>query len=396
MLLKYSAQNFHCFAEKVEVSFLLTQRDVAPGWNRVSPSGQRVTTVIAVLGANGAGKTTLAKIGPFIAWFIRDSFTLTPDAKVPCMPHPTMGNEPSMFEIEGDDEEASWRYSLTVRPTRVIHESLRRKGRASGARWTPSFTRDWNENTQAYDVKQYGFGLADTEAAKVRQNVSFISWAKQYGVATAIEVSDFYVSTNVTTGGLAVQTDANLWDAAAYFSESAELYDQMRLLLRGWDLGLSDVRLHKVEPMSPEAETARRWYPMGVHSARGQRFELPFGLESSGTKAAFVLLWRLLPVLRTGGVAFIDELESHLHPHMIEPILRLFHEPTTNPRNAQLVFTCQSPEVLRLLHRAQVMFVEKVDCESAAYRGDSIAGLNSSHNLFAKYNAGALGAVPQF
>jgi len=47
------------------------------------------------------------------------------------------------------------------------------------------------------------------------------------------------------------------------------------------------------------------------------------------------------------------------------------------------------------LHRAQVTFVEKTNCASVAYRGDSIEGLNSEHNLYAKYMAGVLGAVPQ-
>jgi predicted ATPase len=108
-----------------------------------------------------------------------------------------------------------------------------------------------------------------------------------------------------------------------------------------------------------------------------------------------VLLWRLLPVLQRGGLAFIDELEADLHPHMIEAVLRLFHDEETNPNSAQIVFTCQSPEVLKVLQRTQVTFVEKVDCISAAFRGDEIDGLTNAHNLYAKYMAGALGAVPQ-
>ena len=41
------------------------------------------------------------------------------------------------------------------------------------------------------------------------------------------------------------------------------------------------------------------------------------------------------------------------------------------------------------------MFVDKQDCESTAYRGDDIEGLTNAQNLYGKYMAGALGAVPQ-
>ena len=80
---------------------------------------------------------------------------------------------------------------------------------------------------------------------------------------------------------------------------------------------------------------------------------------------------------------------------MIEPILRLFHDPETNPHGAQIIFTCQAPEVLKLLQKAQVTFIEKSDCVSTACRGDEVAGLTRQHNLCTKYMTGALGAVPQ-
>ena len=125
-------------------------------------------------------------------------------------------------------------------------------------------------------------------------------------------------------------------------------------------------------------------------------FELPFAMESSGTQGAFILLGRLLPVLAAGGLAVIDEFENDLHPHMLEPILDLFANPATNPHRAQLLFTCHAIEVLNILHKSQVMLVEKdVNNESSAWRLDSVEGIRSDDNFYAKYMAGAYGAVPQ-
>ena len=53
-------------------------------------------------------------------------------------------------------------------------------------------------------------------------------------------------------------------------------------------------------------------------------------------------------------------------------------------------------EVLNIVHKAQVMLVEKnTHNESSAWRLDSVEGIRSDDNFYAKYMAGAYGAVPQ-
>jgi AAA15 family ATPase/GTPase len=92
----------------------------------------------------------------------------------------------------------------------------------------------------------------------------------------------------------------------------------------------------------------------------------------------------------------IDELEADLHPHLLGPILDLFFSNHTNPYNAQLIFTCHSLEILSLMHKSQVVLVEKDEnCQSEAWRLDEVKGVRSDDNLYAKYMAGAYGAVPE-
>ena len=101
-----------------------------------------------------------------------------------------------------------------------------------------------------------------------------------------------------------------------------------------------------------------------------------------------------LDIIHRELMAVIDEFENDLHPHMLEPILDLFASPVTNPHGGQLLFTCHAMEVLNVLHKSQVMLVEKsADCESTAWRMDSIQGIRTDDNFYAKYMAGAYGAV---
>ncbi|WP_343622449.1 ATP-binding protein [Roseateles puraquae] len=394
MLLSYSFSNFNSFIDQAEVSFVLTQRDTAEGWVRTTQSGRRVTTAMAVMGANGAGKSTLIRVGGFLAWFMSESFGLAPDAPLPFRPHMARLTDPSEFKVvyEGDDG-TEWVYELKVRSNKVVYEALSNRAPNPGARFTRVFTREARDET--YSVYQT-FGLADSEATKVRPNVSLISWAKQYGSELAMRIATISLATNVGEWGRLETPTGGQFDAAAFFEKNPTHRDFMRRLMTRWDFGLTDIKIESL-PAIPSGRESRdiNWFPVGVHQVQGQRFELPMWLESSGTQRAFILLWMLLPVLEKGGLALVDEFEADLHPHMIEPLVRLFHSDESNPHGAQIVFTCHSPEVLRSFHRAQVTFVEKDECMSQAYRGDAIEGLTNQHNLYNKYLAGALGAVPE-
>jgi len=395
MLHRYAFKNFESFAQHTEVSLRLNDKAAARGWEVNSRGGQRLSTVLGVMGANGAGKTRVLKPLSFAAWFLTHSFRADPADPIPIAPHFAHESQPTEIEVEAEDDQGElWRYELHATPQRVVHEALYRKQ----ARFNYVFTRELDPSGDGYKVKQQGFGMPAAEAAKVRANASLVSTARQYGVELAQHVADFNLASNIDALGRTSFDKAQLSGAAQVFATEQCLYLQMSTLLRDWDLGLSDVELQRFERTDPvDGSKSEQWVPFGVHvKPDGELHKLHFLNESSGTQTAFVLLSRLLPLLSTGGVAVIDELDADLHPHMIEPVLSLFASPATNPHRAQLIFNAHSPHTLTILQKAQVLFVEKRDCMSEAYRGDSIKGLRSDDNLFAKYMAGALGAIPQF
>lgn len=393
MLHSYAVTNFQSFRERVEVDLTISRKVELTDWMTVSPTGERLTKLMAVIGPNGSGKTALLKPVLFIDWFIGKSFQLLPDAGLPIAPHVAATNEPIELECMLDFEGKLWRYVLRCTPQRVLHEALYQKRERFGY----VFIRDWDEATNSYLVKQQDFGLAPQEARKVRPNVSLIAWAAQFGVQLAVRMTNSHVSTNVNVFGRVPMGSQEVQVAAQHFSSRPEQRKRMEQLLSAWDLGLSGVELMELPINNPEDPSQKAWVPFGKHKNKTTEFQLPFVLESSGTQGAFVLLSRLLQTLELGGLAVIDEFENDLHPHMLEPILDLFANPATNPHQAQLLFTCHAIEVLNLVHKSQVMLVQKnEDCESTASRLDAVEGIRSDDNLYAKYMAGAYGAVPVF
>jgi hypothetical protein len=393
VLHSYAFSNFQSFLNRTAVDLALTGKTNLTDWMCEVPTGERVSKLLAVIGPNGSGKTALLKPVAFIGWFVSQSFQLLPDAQIPVTPHFAAQDLPTEFECQVDFDGKLWRYELRCTAQRVIHEALYQKRERFGY----VFVRDWNEETNSYIVKQKDFGFAPQEAKKVRQNASLISTAAQYGVPLAQRMVAPYVITNVNVHGRMPMDGSLVIAAAEHFSRSINQQAHMEKLLGGWDLGLSGVSLQQVPAPTQEDPNRKIWMPFGKHRNKLNEFILPFWVESSGTQSAFVLLSRLLSALELGGLAVIDEFENDLHPHMLEPILELFANPETNPYNAQLLFTCHAVEVLNLIHKSQVMLVQKnQDCESTACRLDAVAGIRNDDNFYAKYMAGAYGAVPEF
>lgn len=393
MLHRYAFSNFQSFREQTEVSWLLDGRVPEAVWSGQAGTQERVSSVMAVIGANASGKTALLKPVLFVDWFVRNSFATEPDALLPFRPHADAPGEPTEFEVEVDMDGRLWRYTLRCTPQRVLHEALY----ARHERMRYVFVREWNESAQRYDVKQQDFGMAPAEARKVRPNASLIATAAQYGVPLALRLVGSQVWSNIHQFGRLPNDLDQLVRAAAHFAAQEPQRLQLVRLLAAWDLGLNDLQVRELETVLPDGKADKFWLPFGIHrAASGTSFELPFTMESSGTQGAFVLLSRLLPALAAGGLAVIDEFENDLHPHMLEPILDLFASPVTNPHRAQLLFTCHAMEVLNILHKSQIMLVEKDgQNESSAWRLDSVEGIRSDDNFYAKYMAGAFGAVPQ-
>lgn len=393
MLHSYAFSNFQSFLGRVEVDFTLSRKTSMTDWMCEVPTGERVSKVLAVIGPNGSGKTALLKPVAFLGWFIAQSFQSSPEAAIPVTPHFAATDQPSEFECVLDFDGKVWRYVLRCNQQRVIHEALYQKRE----RFSYVFVRDWDEATSSYIVKQQDFGLAPQEARKVRPNASLIATAAQYGVPLAQRMAAPYVVTNVNVFGRLPMDNGLLMAAADHFSRSVGQHTHMERLLAGWDLGLSGITLEQVPAPTQDDPNRKVWMPFGKHKNKSSEFVLPFWAESSGTQSAFVLLSRLLPALELGGLAVIDEFENDLHPHMLEPILELFANPATNPHNAQILFTCHAVEVLNLIHKSQVMLVQKnPECESMACRLDAVSGVRNDDNFYAKYMAGAYGAVPEF
>jgi AAA15 family ATPase/GTPase len=125
--------------------------------------------------------------------------------------------------------------------------------------------------------------------------------------------------------------------------------------------------------------------------------DFKLGDESVGTGKLLVLGGIILGTLAEGQVLIIDELDNSLHPKVTKALVRLFNDPVTNPKKAQLIFTTHEVSLLdnELLRRDQIWLAEKeYQGYSHYYTISDIAGVRKDIPLEKWYMNGRFGATP--
>lgn len=87
-----------------------------------------------------------------------------------------------------------------------------------------------------------------------------------------------------------------------------------------------------------------------------------FNLEnylSSGTIKGIALMNYIISIIKHTGYFFIDEIEIHLNKAIVQSIIRLFSDSSTNPHHATLVFSTHYSELLDCLDRNDSIIITR-------------------------------------
>lgn len=407
MIHSFTFKNFCSFADKATISFEDVRKGAETKSNMFSdtPLGARLSKVMIVIGPNASGKTSALKALAFLSWFVRNSFVGLEGEKeeIPIDTFAFSEDKESIseFELVFEHKANIYKYILHLCRTHVVKEELYRKEETQHFNYL--FKRNWNSQSGSSDIIQRIDNLK-TEVLKeiLRKNVSLISASVAIKNDFLTEIAEYWqnIISNVYRQGKAWDISSLgerlLFEATETYNKDQNLFKKVVQFLKDIDLGLDDILIEESESRSAKTGEAKKVYlPYGVHKVNEKQYRLPFVFESSGTKNMFTLLHFLLPAIERGGIAVIDELEIDLHPHALPQIIELFANPVTNPKNSQLLFTSHSLEILNHLEKEQVILVEKKEeCKSELYRLDEIKGVRRDDNIYAKYMAGAYGAVP--
>lgn len=411
MLIRFTAANHRSIKDPVELSLVAVDRD-RPIVRHFRRLNEGVLPVAAIYGPNASGKSNILDALVWLAFAVRNSLRLW-DSTIPRCPFRFAGfpTEASLYELDFMHEGVRHTYTLQLTDIAVLHEELvsypERKPRTL-------FLREES------GVK-FRRGMAGTAAIKelIGPTTLILTLAQRLDVPELRGPARFIgnISTpfmqrrrgrfvgGMPSAGLDGGMTSNLFFEAhghpgaaqqgALFpgNESDELATA-RALLRLADLGIEDVEVIELAdmPAGGDRRDIRLVHKVGMEK---ELFELTE--ESDGTRMWFSLLGPALSALTHGHPLVLDEIDSSLHPLLSVRLVELFRSPSTNPNNAQLVFTSHDASLLGELSRDEVWFTEKGSDGAttltalAEYGGERV---RRSLNLERAYLQGRFGALP--
>lgn len=157
------------------------------------------------------------------------------------------------------------------------------------------------------------------------------------------------------------------------------------------------------EGLKEQIVQQNKFRPFATHSFfnKGQEIGVKeFDLmknESTGTNVLFALGGIILKKLETGGIIIFDELDNSLHPRLCKFLIRLFNNPVSNPKNAQLIFATHEVTLLDkdIFRKDQIWFTEKNRFgQTELFSAQDVEGLRDDTNFEVWYRTGKFGGNP--
>jgi hypothetical protein len=429
-LLSFTARNVRSYWDEVSLSLLGTRLSAAGVTREVGVAGNRtsvsVLPVAGVFGANASGKSALLLAMSDMRRIVLGSFRRGDEEmelpRRPFLLRSDGAERSSGFAVDLILDGVRWQYGFEITDHQVLDEYAYHYPHGRQAR---VFHRNGHDFTQNFGPAFRSSGRA--LAGLARKNALLLSVAgaaadsahpDRPGVAALIAPLFRWFRRNFS-----LLESGNRETHITYTAKSLETPEAKAgiiKLIQAADLGITEIERLPVdaEVIEQVERVVRMVAGLDDESKTRQELQIPIPdlvrlhhtgtegpvaidpwYESRGTLAWVSMMAPLFDAIRAGSVLLVDELDNSLHPHLVRQFVRLFQNPRTNPRCAQLVFNAHDPTILgdsgqRSLGRDQIWFTEKDGVGATTLYSMAHFHPKGDEALGRRYLQGRYGAVP--
>lgn len=389
MLIEFRVANYRSFHDTQTLSFVAS-KDQSHIDENCSSSGLSIIPNLlrsAVLyGPNASGKTNLIFALAMMRDIVeRSAVAIREGEEIEISPFLFKSEarlEPSEFEVTYVENGIRYQYGFSTTKERIIKEWLFVYLKGKPQRW---FLRDLDEKGKEHWY--FGPYLLEKHRHQIwkdstRSNALFLSTAVNLNCAQLRPIYFWFVDKLMIIFGSNVIGNSHTLE---YLKEEASR-SKILEFLQAADLGIKDI----------EVKTEKKSVTF-FHSGGDEPIGLDFKDESHGTQRLFSYAGPMLDVLSHGKILVIDELDSSLHPQMMQFLIKLIHS-DLNQNNAQLIFTTHNTSLLDtdLFRRDQIWFMEKDQSQASRLYPLSDFSPRKGEALEKGYLIGRYGALPFF
>ncbi|ALM83845.1 ATP/GTP-binding protein [Bordetella sp. N] len=408
MLYRLEVENFFSVRDR-QVLDLTIDAKVPDVDSRFAPiftgSAARAPKVVVLFGANASGKTTVLRALEFIVTMARDSVQRTVPGFAGCERFNDVesANRPIKLAIElggivnvspdvlaraqsGETvEHGVYRYELTIAvangaATRIQHEALQQKPGGLG-KWQRVFDRDVDgkvRGSKSFSLSGFQH-LVKTLAANHTVLSSFAKFQHPAALIFVESARKAFFSIEP------VAHSSNDQAVIEYLKAQPDILSRLSAEMNRIDVGVEGLRF----------QTGKDGGAHLMFKHAGLEQEMPWLLESHGTRAFIKIFPYLISALDRGGIAAIDEMDAAIHPLVLPELLRWFYDNRTrNAFDAQLLLSCHSASLLDDLQKEEIAICEKDRQGRSQFFSLMDVKVRRDENHYRKYLSGAYGGVP--
>lgn len=425
MIQEFKIKNFLSFRDESILSFEATKDDTFEEYQVVEVApGVRLLRFSLVYGANASGKSNLLVALNYLRefWFERKEDIDQPTGTIPFLLDTETPELPSEFELKFYSGNTKFWYMLSLDNKKVLSEKLYYY---KSVQPTMLFSR---ELTQGQSVIKFNTAMIKVSSTVLEEltlkclpNMSFFAARNQVNCTLPLidDARDW-----MKTGLLPIiKPNTQMFEyAGSKMFDDSELKQYMLNFIKQADFNITGVTAKKesvsipafvrsailennqiskstkdkimTDPVFDRLETD---FEHTVRNKRGiEKYTLPNSLQSEGTRRTFGIEAAIYETLKNEKVLAIDEIESSLHPDLVEFIIEQFLK-TKN--RSQLLITSHYDPLLNtvddLIRKDSIWFTEKEeDGNSKLYSLVEFKGLNKISSLQRSYRNGIFGALP--
>jgi predicted ATP-dependent endonuclease of OLD family len=427
-LLRFTVRNHKSIRDEITIDLTRpTLRTLTP---KSGAWADHVFTIAGIFGPNASGKSAVLDAMLYAFTAIRSSSTAwQARPKMPRAPFRLDARsrvEPSKYVLEFVHDGRRHEYGFEVDGEGIVREWLR----DAPGRWRTLFERVRGQASVKMGSSVRAVGdVSDRELALSRayvlkhpqlfpiaedlvESFDIVSVKDAHREVRLKNIAESLVDGSITSMDIETLLQVADIGIGAVTVEEKDLPDKVRRALQLFHRAMNEDEagesgdLKKSGGMTSdelEEEDSKQIVRNLMFTHRGVTDDCPpFSIkqESDGTVAWLALMVPVIETLRKGGLLGVDEIDSSLHPHLLDVVLGLFADPRLNTKQAQLVATSHETYILSPLSEIdlepeQVWFTDKgydgvteVTCLADFPR-------HSDANVAKRYLSGRYGGTPR-
>ena len=425
MIQEIKIKNFRSFKDEVVFSFEASNDKFAESSQVVQINeNTRLLRFAVIYGYNASGKSNLLKVFDFLSdfWFAESRDV---DKKIEVEPFKLDAHSPkehSFFEVTFFVEDTKYHYQLEIDQTQVFYEKLECYKSIQPTKLFERWLEDNQSNIKFAPTVKISNAAKDSIIVHCLKNMSFFAARNQVNVSIPlIDVAKDMMRQKIMQ--IITPTTELMRYAQRKASKDNDLVNYIVNFLHEADFNITDIKTEIVEKPIPEdvmnmflqtssvpVEIKEQIKSEGLikqsetrfeHTVTNERGVEKYHLdpnndeESRGTIQTFGIETALYYALKNNAFLPIDEIESSLHPKLLEKII---YEYLKTESKSQIIVTTHNDGLLDLvddlIRKDSVWFTEKDKSGvSDLYKLTDFRGVNRLSSIREAYRNKRFGAT---